>query len=66
MPANSVACMESTESPSKQVNSSDEALDDLAAQIVAGAGRLAAVTGAWLSLVADFDACDGAWKSGKA
>lgn len=58
--------METTESPSEQAKSPHEQLDELASQIVAGAGRLAAATGAWLLLVADFDARDGAYKFGLA
>jgi hypothetical protein len=58
--------MESTKLPSKQEKPAQEQLDELASQIVAGAGRLAAATGAWLLLVADFDARDGAYKFGMA
>lgn len=58
--------MDDTNSPLDEDNSAAEALDQLASQIVAGAGRLAAATGAWLLLVADFDACDAAWKFGMA
>ncbi|HVU82390.1 MAG TPA: DUF222 domain-containing protein, partial [Rhodanobacteraceae bacterium] len=58
--------METTESPSGQDNSASKTMDELASQIVAGAGRLAAATGAWLLLVADFDARGGAWKFGMA
>lgn len=65
-PRDSFATMESMESPSEQDNSARQALEALASQIVAGAGRLAAAIGTWLLLVADFDSRDGAWKFGMA
>lgn len=71
LPAGSLPVMETTESLAVQDNSSTAdtspvPLDALASRIVAGAGRLAAATCAWLLLVADFDARDGAWKFGMA
>jgi hypothetical protein len=62
----SVAGMELIESPPGQDNSPQPTLDEVASRIVSGAGRLAAATGAWLLLVADFDSRDGAWKFGMA
>jgi hypothetical protein len=67
----SLLAMETTESFAVKGNSSTAdaspvALDAVAARIVAGAARLAAATCAWLLLVADFDARDGAWKFGMA
>lgn len=64
--AGSLPVMETTEPLAAQDNSQPVALDALATRIVAGAGRLAAATCAWLLLVADFDARDGAWKFGMA
>jgi hypothetical protein len=58
--------MELIESPPGQDNSPQPTLDEVASRIVSGAGRLAAATGAWLLLVADFDSRDGAWKFGMA
>ncbi len=62
----SVTGMETTETLGAEGNSAPASLDDLAAGIVAGAGRLAAATCRWLLLVADFDARDGAHAFGLA
>ncbi|HEX7106911.1 MAG TPA: HNH endonuclease [Acidothermaceae bacterium] len=58
--------MDTTKTTATDDNLAPLTLDDLATRIVAGAGRLAAATCAWLLLVADFDARDGAWKYGMA
>jgi hypothetical protein len=58
--------METTETPETQDNSEPAPIDELASQIVAGAGRLAAAICRWLLLVADFDGRDGAYAFGLA
>lgn len=62
--------METTESLATKDNPEPDSaaarLSELATRIVAGAGRLSAATCAWLLLVAEFDARDGAWKYGMA